>query len=104
MYGVKPTKSSQINYFSVKACADKIISYASEKNGSAVFNILNKEYRDQNNITASNIFEKAKLDDIKKYKVKAIYELARKQFLQTLYAYFDRFRGCIFSDRLGYTK
>lgn len=78
MYGVKPTKSSQTDYFSVKACADKIISYASEKNGNAVFNILNKEYREQNNITASNIFEKTKIADIKKYKIKAIYELARK--------------------------
>ena len=62
-------------YFYVKDCLEKVISYATRNDNIAVYNTINKEYIEKNNITQDNVLEITKLNNISNYRIKEMYGL-----------------------------
>lgn len=74
---VKTRLVNDDTYFSIDACVNKMIKFAQANVKDAIYNILNKDFLLKNNITADNVFEVTKLNNITKYKTIKIYEINR---------------------------
>lgn len=74
--GKKPERLySDTIFLSVDACVNKIISYAENDNAEAVYNILNAQYIQNNDINETNVLEKTRLKNFSTYRIEEIYEL-----------------------------
>ena len=58
-YTVKEEKNVS-SYISINRCIDIFLKYIKDSNTEAVFSVLTKDYKEIENITIDNIFEKIK--------------------------------------------
>lgn len=70
--------TDQNKFFEVSSCIDKYITYSQTDDYDSLFNILNKEYVEQNNISKENIF-----NYIRKFDSNDIFS-SRKMYYQQL--------------------
>ena len=74
--GLKPELiREETTYFYVKDCLDKVLTYATLNNNEKLYDTLNKEYKEKNNITKDNVLELTKLNNISNYEIKEMYAL-----------------------------
>ena len=76
----KPLNTSM--YYTITESCNNIMKYAREGNAVAVFNLLNSNYKTNNNITVNNVLEITKLNSAKLYKTLKIYRASGTQYAE----------------------
>ena len=54
-------------YYTITECCNSIIHYAQKEDKVAIYNLLNAEYKNNNNISLNEVFDKTGINSIKKY-------------------------------------
>lgn len=76
------------DYFTVSNCVDKYITYLTTKQKDILYNYLDEEYRQKNNITEDNIYSHIEtLNDYYKFKAKDIYVRELQSGISQYYVY-----------------
>lgn len=79
---------SRNDYFTVSNCVDKYITYLSTKQKDILYNYLDEEYKEKNNITEDNIYSHVKtFDDYYKFKAKEMYVRKLNDTISQYYVY-----------------
>jgi len=75
--GVVPKKLKNTNwFFTVKNCLNKYIEYINEDNSIAVYNLLDKEYIKNNNLTEKNVMDFVNKKNISSYyRILKVYQI-----------------------------
>ncbi len=80
--GFTPEEVKNANwYFTIKGCVDKYIEYVEKEDNTAIYNLLDKEYVNQNKITEDNVLKivgENKLNN--NYKINKMYQITGKSF------------------------
>ncbi len=68
-------------YYTIDDCVKKYLSYSNEGKGKELYDILNKQYKEKNEITSENVLNKAqKYEDTKNYETNIIYVLSGPRY------------------------
>lgn len=79
--GLKPEEvQSESLYYMVNDCIKKFVSYLEKNNNTAIYNLLNKQYANNNNMSTNNAIEKLSTRQYKDYEPKKMYGITGNEY------------------------